>query len=264
MDIVPNETDSAASSASNSKMPKLLKLGHSLSSGDHIPSNIHVIERPQDNGTEKCSSPCVKSTENFIIQNKTLGALKKQSSAFVSTSTTPESSPRQKYLMPAFQSMGKISLGKGSSYGSSAKDANNILSSTDKFILLMRQKQAEDQNGERKQDVPLLRVSSLENKKTSFVINPRATSKATLGSVNGVGSMNPQRVASPINVKSLDKSGERTPTQSNAGRSASTKGKASSNLGHLHAIAGKTRTALRTTPTSFIGQKIIFNRQRPK
>ena len=87
----------------------------------------------------------------------------------------------------------------------------------------MRQRQAEDQNGERKQDVPLLRVSSLENKKTSFVINPRATSKATLGSVNGVGSMNPQRVASPINVKSLDKSGERTPTQSNAGRSARTK-----------------------------------------
>ena len=225
MDIDPEKSDRAAAS---SKMPKLLKLGHNMTSGGQIPSNIHVIERPQDKGSEqfnfdnaiarsRCSSPCVKSTENFIIQNKALGTLKNQSSAFVSKRTTPESSPRQKYLTPASQSMGKISLSKGSSYSLGKKDANNILRNTNNFILIMRHGHAHGKLRERKQEVPLLRVSSLENKKTSFVINPK------LGSTKGGRSMNPQRVASPINVKSLDKCGDRTPTQSNAGRSAKTK-----------------------------------------
>ena len=212
------------SNNSNLDIPRLLKIdyngvtnvnGNDVTSNSKtvMPHNIHIIQRSNENRpmtiiSNKDDSITAKATTSFIIQNRKLALLKQQeASAFESILITPESKPKRKDSGLNPEIVRKTTFGKALTY-TTTKDVHNVINNTNNFIGMQKLRphlktKADDCTIESKkqpqhQTSSLLRISSLNNNVTSFIINPKNDKNAHGG---GFGRSN---LASPINVPPPD------------------------------------------------------------
>ena len=183
----------------NNNIPSLLKIdfnGITNVTGDNMtsinaimPSNIRITQRSNNNNNNNVLSKIIqdnkdsitaKSTTTFIIQNKKLELLKQQdasSSAFESTTITPtpESKPKRKDNTPDSEIVRKTTFGKALTY-TTTKDPHNVIKHTNHFIgmqkLMPQLKRETTKIMKTDKTTSLLRITSLKNNKTSFVIDP--------------------------------------------------------------------------------------------
>jgi hypothetical protein len=212
------------SNNSNIDIPRLLKIdynGVTNVNGNDVTSNsktlmshnIHIIQRSNGNKpmtiiSNEDDSITAKATTSFIIQNRKLALLKQQEdSAFESILITPESKPKRKDNGSNPEIVRKTTFGKALTY-TTTKDAHNVINNTNNFIgmqkLMPHPKTKDDgcniesKKQSQHQTSSLLRISSLKNNVTSFIINPNNNQN-----VHG-GRFGRNNLASPINVPPPD------------------------------------------------------------